>query len=88
MDVCKYSLFSSYSPYYKIQGKIHSHLLQSNAMGITKSFYKEKILKSSVPVSDGKIQGYKRGKGMETKHLTILLKTVKVIKNQENLTNC
>ena len=65
MDVCKYSLFSSYSPYYKIQGKIHSHLLQSNAMGITKSFYKEKILKSSVPVSDGKIQGYKRGKGME-----------------------
>jgi len=34
-------------------------------MGITKSFYKEKILKSSVPVSDGKIQAYKKGKGME-----------------------
>ena len=65
MDVCKYSLFSSYSLYYKIQGKISFHLLQSNAMGIIKSFYKEKILRTSVPVSDGKIQGYSWGKGME-----------------------
>ena len=34
-------------------------------MGIIKSFYKEKILRTSVPVSDGKIQGYSWGKGME-----------------------
>lgn len=65
MDICKYSLLSSYRPYYKIQGEINSHLLQSNAVEIIKFFYKQKILKSSVPVSDGKIQGYKRGKGME-----------------------
>lgn len=57
--------FSSYRPYYKIQGEINFHLLQSNAVEIIKFFYKQKILKSSVPVSDGKIQGYKRGKGME-----------------------
>ena len=57
--------FSSYRPDDKIQGEINFHLLQSNAVEIIKFFYKQKILKSSVPVSDGKIQGYKRGKGME-----------------------